>query len=135
MAHHYIGNGITTLSAASDVPEGKVIGRCIQRQRQRQRHDEFIRFLNTIEAEVPAGKVVQVILDNYATYKHAMVVQWLERHPRFVFHVTSTSASWLNAVESFFAKLTKRRLRRSDSHSLVALQTAVKRFAAEANTI
>ena len=84
--------------------EGKVIGRCMQRHR----HQEFIRFLNAIEAEVPAGKVVHVILDNYATHKHPKVRDWLARHPRFVFHFT---CSWLNAVETFFAKLTKQRLR------------------------
>jgi transposase len=111
------------------VLEGTVIGRCMQRHR----HQEFIRFLNAIEAEVPAGKVVHVILDNYAAHKHPMVTKWLGRHPRFVFHFTPTSASWLNAVEGFFAKLAKRRLRRGVFHSLVALQAAINRFIAEAN--
>jgi transposase len=101
---------------------------------QRHRHQEFIRFLNAIKAEVPAGKVVHVVLDNYAAHKHPKVRKWLERHPRFMFHFTPTSASWLNAVEGFFAKLTKRRLRRGVFHSLVALQAAINRFIAEANT-
>jgi transposase len=100
---------------------------------QRHRHQEFIRFLNAIEAEVPVGKVVHVILDNYAAHKHPKVMRWLERHPRFVFHFTPTSASWLNAVEGFFAKLTKRRLKRGVFHSLVALQEAINRFVTEAN--
>jgi transposase len=121
--------GTTTLFAALDVLEGRVIGRCMQRHR----HQEFIRFLNTIEAEVPAGKVVHVILDNYAAHKHPKVMRWLGRHPRFVFHFTPTSASWLNAVEGFFAKLTTRRLRRGVFHSLVALQGAIKLFIEEAN--
>ena len=73
---------------------------------QRHRHQEFIRFLNTIEAKVPAGKLIHAIVDNYATHKHPKVRQWLARHPRWTFHFTPTSASWLNAVESFFAKLT-----------------------------
>ena len=117
MTHDYVRNGTTTLFAALDVLEGTVIGRCMQRHR----HQQFIRFLNAIEAEVPAGKVVHVILDNYAVHKHPKVMQWLGRHPRFVFHFTPTSASWLNAVEGFFAKLAKRRLRRGVFHSLVAL--------------
>ena len=115
--------------AALDVLEGKVIGQCMQRHR----HQEFIRFLNAIEAKVPAGKVVHVILDNYATHKHPKVMAWLTRHPRFVFHFTPTSCSWLNAVESFFAKLTKRRLKRGVFHSIVDLQAAIKRFLEEHN--
>ncbi len=69
---------------------------------QRHRHQEFIRFLNAVEAEVPAGKIVHVIVDNYATHKHPKVKACLDR-PRFVFHFTPTSCSWLNAVEGFFA--------------------------------
>ena len=80
-----------------------------------------------------AGKVVHVILDNYAAHKHPKVMRWLGRHPRFVFHVTPTSASWLNAVEGFFAKLARRRPRRGVFHSLVALQAAINRFVEETN--
>ncbi|MBC4019383.1 IS630 family transposase [Siccirubricoccus deserti] len=129
MSHDYIRNGTTILFAALNVSEGTVIGRCMQRHR----HQEFIRFLNAIEAEVPAGKVVHVILDNYAAHKHPKVMRWLGRHPRFVFHFTPTSASWLNAVEGFFAKLTKRRLRRGVFHSLVALQATINRFVEKTN--
>ena len=129
MTHDYKRNGTTTLFAALDVLEGKVIGRCMPRHR----HQEFIRFLNAIEAEIPAGKIVHVILDNYGSHKHPKVRAWLDRHPRFVFHYTPTSASWLNAVEGFFAKLTKRRLKRSVFRSLVDLQAAINRFLAEAN--
>src|SRR3989449_3018728 len=108
MTHDCKRNGTTTLFAAFDVLEGKVIGRCMQRHR----HQKFIRFLNAVEREVPAGKTVHAILDNYATHKHPKVIEWLGRHPRWSFHFTPTSASWLNAVEGFFAILTKRRLKR-----------------------
>ncbi len=101
---------------------------------RRHRHQELLRFfLHAIEAAVPAGKGVHVILDNYRTHKHAKVRAWLARHPRFVFHFTPTSCSWLNAVETFFAKLTSRRLRRGSFPSLVALQEAISRFIAEHN--
>jgi transposase len=129
MTHDYKRHGTTTLFAALDVLEGKVIGRCMQRHR----HQEFIRFLNAIEAEVPMTKVIHVILDNYATHKHPKVRAWLTRHPRFVFHFTPTSASWLNAVEGYFAKLTKRRLKRGVFRSIVDLQAAINRFVAETN--
>src|ERR1700693_4012814 len=76
-------------------------GRCMQRHR----HQEFIRFLNAIETEVPAGKMVHVILDNYATHKHPKVREWLTRHPRFVFHFTPTSCSWLNAKQTLSREL------------------------------
>jgi hypothetical protein len=130
MTHDYKRNGTTTLFAALDVLEGKVIGRCMQRHR----HQEFIRFLNAIEADVPAGKLVHVILDNYAAHKHPKVRAWLDRHERFSFHFTPTSCSWLNAVEGFFAKLSKRRLKRGVFRSVVDLQAAINRFVAETNT-
>ena len=129
MTHDYKRNGTTTLFAALDVLEGKVIGRCMQRHR----HQEFIRFLNTIERAVPAGKIVHVVLDNYATHKHPKVSAWLGRHPRFVVHFVPTSCSWLNAVEGFFAKLSKRRLKRGVFRSVVDLQAAINRFLAETN--
>ncbi len=129
MTHDYKRNGTTTLFAALDVAAGRVIGRCMQRHR----HQEFIRFLNAIEREVPAGKLIHAILDNYAAHKHPKVIEWLGRHPRFTFHFTPTSASWLNAVEGFFAKLTKQRLKRGVFHSLVSLQAAINRYVAQAN--
>ena len=129
MTHDYKRHGTTTLFAALDVLDGKVIHRCMQRHR----HQEFIRFLNAIEVDVPVSKVVHVILDNYAAHKHPKVMRWLGRHPRFTFHFTPTSCSWLNAVESFFATLTKRRLRRGVFCSIVDLQAAINRFLAEHN--
>src|SRR5258706_3917710 len=112
MTHDYKRNGTTTLFAALNVLDGTVIGRNMQRHR----HQEFIRFLNAIDAEVPAGKVVHVVLDNYAAHKHPRVRAWLDRNPRFVFHFTPTSCSWLNAVEGFFAKLSRRENREPYLH-------------------
>lgn len=100
---------------------------------QRHRHQEFIRFLNAINSQVPADKAVHVVLDNYAAHKHPKVRAWLDRHQRFTFHFTPTSCSWLNAVEGFFAKLSKRRLKRGVFHSLVDLQAAINRFLVEHN--
>jgi hypothetical protein len=129
MTHDYERHGTTTLFAALNVLDGTVVGRCMQRHR----HQEFLRFLNAVEAAVPAGKLVHAILDNYATHKHPKVLAWLGRHPRWTFHFTPTSASWLNAVEGLFAKLTRRRLRRGVFGSLVELQAAINRFLAETN--
>jgi transposase len=129
MTHDYERNGTTTLFAALNVLEGTVLGRCMQRHR----HQEFIRFLNAVEAAVPAGKLVHCILDNYGTHKHPKVIAWLERHPRWTFHFTPTSGSWLNAVETFFSALTRRRLRRGVFGSIVELQAAINRYIAEHN--
>ena len=129
MTHDYQRHGTTTLFAALDVVEGKVIGRCLQRHR----HQEFIRFLNAVEAAVPKRKRVHAIADNYATHKHPKVREWLSRHRRWTFHFTPTSASWVNAVEGFFAKLSKRRLKRGTFRSIGQLQEAIERFLAENN--
>ncbi|WP_419953493.1 IS630 family transposase [Methylobacterium sp.] len=128
--HDYTRHGTTTLFAAFDVLHGTVIGRCMQRHR----HGEFIRFLNAVEAAVPTGKVIHAILDNYATHMHPKVRAWLARHPRWTFHFTPTSASWLNAVEGFFSALTRRRLRRGTFTGVVDLQAAIKRYIAEHNS-
>ena len=129
MTHDYKRNGTTTLFAALNVLDGTVLGRCMQRHR----HQEFLRFLNTIERAVPAGKVIHVILDNYATHKHPKVLAWLARHPRWTFHFTPTSGSWLNAVETFFSTLTRRRLKRGVFRSILDLQAAIHRYLAEHN--
>jgi DDE superfamily endonuclease len=84
--------------------------------------------LNAVEREVPAGKTIHAILDNYAAHKHPVARKWLARHPRWTFHFTPTSASWLNAVEGFFAILTKRRLKRGVFRSVADLQAAINRF-------
>jgi transposase len=129
MTHDYKRNGTTTLFAALNVLDGAVLGRCMQRHT----HQEFIRFLNAVERSVPPGKLVHAILDNYATHKHPKVRAWLARHPRWVFHFTPTSGSWLNAVETFFSVLTRRRLRRGIFRSVVDLQTAINRYLDEHN--
>ncbi len=129
MTHDYKRHGTTTLFAALNVLDGTVTGRNMQRHR----HQEFIRFLNALERDIPAGKVVHVILDNYAAHKHVKVRAWLARHPRWTFHFTPTSSSWLNAVEGFFAKLTRRRLKHGVFRSIVDLQAAINRFLAEHN--
>jgi transposase len=127
--HDYKRHGTTTLFAALNILDGTVVGRCMQRHR----HQEFIRFLGAIERAIPAGKVIHVVLDNYATPKHPNVRKWLARHPRWTFHFTPTSCSWLNAVEGFFAKITRRRLERGVFHSVVDLQQAINRFVAHHN--
>ena len=129
MTHDYVRHGTTTLFAALNVLDGTVLGRCMARHR----HQEFLRFLNAVEAAVPAGKLVHVILDNYATHKHPKVRAWLDRHERWTFHYTPTSGSWLNAVETFFSAMTRRRLRRGVFRSLVDLQAAINRYLAEHN--
>ena len=129
MTHDYKRHGTTTLFAALNVLDGAVLGRCMQKHT----HQEFIRFLNTVERAVPAGKLIEAILDNYATHKHPTVKAWLARHPRWTFHFTPTSGSWLNAVENFFSALTRRRLRRGVFRSIVDLQAAINRYLAEHN--
>lgn len=129
MTHDYIRHGTTTLFAALNILDGTVIGRCMQRHR----HAEFIRFLNAIERDIPAGKLIHAVVDNYATHKHPKVTAWLVQHPRWRFHFTPTSGSWLNAVETFFSALTRKRIRRGSFHSLVDLQAAINRYLAEHN--
>jgi hypothetical protein len=129
MTHDYKRNGTTTLFAALNVLDGTVLGRCMQRHR----HQEFVRFLNAVEAAVPAGRLVHAIMDNYGTHKHPKVLAWLARHPRWTFHFTPTSGSWLNAVEGFFSALTRRRLRRGVFCSIVELQAAINRYIDEHN--
>ena len=129
MTHDYKRHGTTTLFAALNTLDGSIIGRCMQRHR----HQEFIRFLNAVEREVPTGKLVHAIVDNYAAHKHPKVRAWLGRHKRWTFHFTPTSASWLNAVEGFFARLTRRRLKRGVFCSIVELQAAINRYLAEVN--
>ena len=129
MTHDYKRHGTTTLFAALNVLDGTVIGRNMARHR----HQEFIRFLNALERAIPQDKAVHAIIDNYAAHKTPQVRRWLARHPRWTFHFTPTSSSWLNAVEGFFAKLFKRRLKRGVFCSLVDLQAAINRFVAEHN--
>ena len=129
MTHDYKRNGTTTLFAALNVLAGEVFGRNMHRHR----HQEFLGFLNEIERNIPKDKTVHVILDNYAAHKTPEVRQWLERHPRWTFHFTPTSCSWLNAIEGFFAKLTRRRLKYGVFKSVTSLQEAIIAFIKEHN--
>ena len=129
MTHDYKRHGTTTLFAALNILDGTVLGRCMNRHR----HQEFIKFLNAVERKVPAGKIIHVILDNYGTHKHPKVDEWLANHPRWVFHFTPTSASWLNAVEGFFSIITRRRIRRGVFKSVAELEDAIKRYIADHN--
>jgi transposase len=127
MTHDYKRHGTTTLFAALNILDGTVMGHNMKRHR----HQEFIRFLNAIEAQVPKRKAMDAIVDNYATHKHPRVRVWLTRHSRWTFHFTPTSASWLNAVEGFFAKLTRRLRKRGVFRSVDELKKAINRFIAE----
>src|SRR5215210_6724386 len=117
MTHDYVRHGTTTLFAALNVADGTLIGQC----QDRHRHQEWLKFLQQIDAETPADRDLHLILDNYATHKHPKVKKWLARHPRFHLHFTPTSASWLNMVERFFRDLTVHRLRRGIFHSVPEL--------------
>ena len=130
MTHDCKRCGTTTLFAALNVLDGSVIAQNMQRHR----HREFIQHLNAIARGVPAGKAIHVILDNCATHKHAPVRDWLARNPRWTFHFTPTSSSWLNAVEGFFAKLTRRRPKHGVFTSVANLENAITRFIEEHNS-
>jgi len=108
MTHDYKRNGTTTLFAAFSMLDGKVIGDCMSRHR----HQEFIRFLNTIDVGTPSELDLHIIVDNYATHKHSRVTSWLRRRPRFHLHFIPTSSSWLNMVARWFRDITDTRIRR-----------------------
>ncbi len=124
MTHDYKRNGTTTLFAALDVLTGKVIGQCLPRHR----HEEFLKFLKTIDREVPRGLQVHLILDNYATHKHENVQRWLKQHKRFHLHFTPTSSSWLNQVERWFRDLTEKNLRRGIFGSVPDLIASIETY-------
>ncbi len=121
MTHDYTRNGTTTLFAALEMAEGKLIGQCMPRHR----HQEFIKFLKLLDAETPGDLDLHLILDNYSTHKHPRVRSWLKRHPRFHLHFTPTSSSWLNLVERWFREITDKRIRRGAFHSVKGLQRTI----------
>ena len=129
--HDYERHGVTSLFAALDVATGKIIGECHRRHRQQ----EFVKFLDTIDAAIPAenGVTIHLILDNYATHKSPKVKRWLARHPRFTVHFTPTSGSWLNQIERFFAEITQKQIRRGSSRSVKALEKAIGAYLEEHN--
>jgi transposase len=129
--HDYVRNGTTSLFAALNVATGQVIGKCYRRHRQQ----EFLRFLNEIDAQVERepGVEIHIILDNYGTHKTAAVKRWFERHPEYRLHFTPTSGSWLNQVERFFAAITEERIRRGVFRSVAALEKAITEYLAAHN--
>ena len=129
MTHDYKRNGTTTLFAALNVLDGRVIGQCMKRHR----HQEYLAFLRRLEREVPKKLDIHLIVDNYATHKHAKVKEWLEKRPRFHVHFTPTSASWLNQVERFFAEITRKAIRRGTFTGVSELEATINDYLARHN--
>ena len=124
MTHDYKRNGTTTLFAALSMLDGKVIGDCMPRHR----HQEFIRFLKTIDAKTAPELDLHLVVDNYGTHKHPRVKSWLRRHPRFHLHFIPTSSSWLNLVERWFRDLTTKRIRRGSFRNVRELIAAITQY-------
>lgn len=122
--HDYMRHGTTTLFAALNMLNGTVIGDCMPRHR----HQEFIRFLQIINAKTPSDLDLHLIVDNYGTHKHPRVQRWLKRHPRFHLHFTPTSSSWLNLVERWFSDITSKRIRRGSFKNVKELIMAIKQY-------
>ena len=122
--HDYVRHGTTTLFAALEILEGKVIGQCYPRHR----HQEFIKFLRRLDAEFPEELALHLVVDNYGTHKHPQVQSWLKRHPRFVLHFIPTSSSWLNQVERWFGELTQKAVRRGVFVSVGDLVEAIANY-------
>src|SRR5438552_12389075 len=129
MTHDYKRNGTTTLFAALEVLQGKVVGQCYERHR----HQEFLKFLRQLDHEFPGTVPLHLVLDNYGTHKHPTVRSWLKRHPRFIPHFVPTSSSWLNLIERWFGELTSKRVRRGSFANVEELQQAILEFLAAWN--
>lgn len=130
MTHDYKRNGTTTLFAALELAQGKVVGQCYARHR----HQEFLKFLKHLDEEFVGDLDLHIVMDNYGTHKHPRVQSWLKRHPRFIPHFVPTSSSWLNLVERWFGELTGKRIRRGVFVSVDDLKTAIDEFLAAWNT-
>ena len=124
MTHDYKRHGTTSLFAALNILEGKVIGSCYPRHR----HVEFLKFLRQIDRAVAQDLDIHLILDNYGTHKHPKVKKWLAKHARFYLHFTPTSASWLNLVERWFGEITRKRIRRGVFRSVPELVAAIEEY-------
>ena len=124
MTHDYTRHGTTSLFAAMNIADGKIISTCMKQHR----HQEWLKFLNKVKNEVPDGKEVHIICDNYATHKHAKVKAWQKRNKLFHFHFTPTSASWLNMIERFFRDITENRLKRGVFRSVEELTKAIEDY-------
>ena len=130
MTHDYKRHGTTTLFAALEVAQGKVIGQCFARHR----HQEFLKFLKRLDAEFPVELKLHLVMDNYGTHKHPKVQAWLQRHLRFAPHYIPTSSSWLNLIERWFGELTGKRIRRGAFVSVDDLVAAIEEYLAAWNT-
>ncbi len=124
VTHDYVRHGTTTLFAALDVANGQVITQC----KARHRHQEFLAFLRHIDASVPKDLEVHLVIDNYATHKHAKVKAWLAKRPRYHIHYTPTYASWLNQVERWFGIITQQAIRRGSFSSVKELIAKIQHF-------
>jgi transposase len=122
--HDYERHGTTTLFAALNVLEGTVIGQC----QPKHRHQEFLRFLEQIDASVEPELDVHLVLDNYGTHKHPEVKKWLLQRPRYRLHFTPTSSSWLNQIERWFAEITRKRIRRGTFRSVRDLIKTINEY-------
>src|SRR5262244_2768865 len=127
--HSYVRHGTTSLFAALDIASGFVIGKCYKRHRAA----EFLDFLKQIDARVPEGLDIHIIMDNYATHKTAVIKTWLARRPHYHVHFTPTSASWINQVERWFAELTRKQIRRGVHTSTTQLETDIRAFIEQHN--
>ncbi len=130
MTHDYKRNGTTTLFAALNTLNGKVISTCMPRHR----HQEWLKFLRLIDSSTPKRKQLHLIVDNYSPHKHPNVQAWMKKHKRFHLHFTPTSASWLNMVERFFRDLTQKQLRRGCFASVAELIETIEKYIARHNT-
>lgn len=119
--HDYERHGTTSLFAALDVATGKVIGQC----HRQHRHQEFLKFLNTVADQMPLDQEIHIVMDNYGTHKTPKVKKWFLKHPNWHIHFTPTSASWMNQVERFFGEITDKRIRRSAFKSVASLEKAI----------
>ncbi|MGH7231078.1 MAG: IS630 family transposase [Nitrospiraceae bacterium] len=129
MTHDYRRHGTTTLFAALEVLQGRVIGQCYERHR----HQEFLKFLRRLDQEFPETTPLHLVMDNYGTHTHPKVHAWLKRHARFHPHFVPTSSSWLNLIERWFGELTSKRVRRGSFESVEDLQAAIAEFLAAWN--
>jgi len=129
VTHDYVRHGTTTLFAALDIANGTVFAEC----KPRHRHQEFLDFLRLLEASVPTELDLHLVVDNYATHKHAKVRTWLAKHSRFHLHYTPTYSSWLNQVERWFAMITQRAIRRGSFRSVKDLIQQIDRFVKQYN--
>lgn len=124
MTHDYKRHGTTTLFAALELAEGRIIAECMPRHR----HQEWITFLKKIDAETPPNLDLHLIVDNYCTHKHSKVKSWLKRHPRFHIHFTPTSSSWMNMIERWFRDITQARIRNGSFRSVDKLERAIRDY-------